>query len=249
MVRGRVALDPSKLGQALAKINRYAGNTIVPWNDAEHSVLVAELIPHAEKLVDTEELFLKRPTVVDTVKLWRYLTSDVSRRRKLDAMTRYWGLLHDVVEVVVGDTPNPVKKFEEHMSGRSGVTAEDRLVEVFKAQQLGRYARDLAREFIGMPHGPVDLVASSILELLQDFVKPADKLALLVEMKHMHSTSVLDYVERMWNINPATQEFVRQFGWSRLEFQVCYESIDWRNSANYWSRELQKARHRLETMV
>lgn len=250
MVEGKFALDPSKLGQALAKINRYAGNTIVPWNDAEHSALVATLVSHVPTLLDVEELFLQRSTVVDTVKLWRDLTTHEDRLEKLLAMAYHWGLLHDVVEVVVGDTPNPVKKFEEHMVGRSGDTAEDKLVQVFKAQQLGRYAMALAEDCTGLPHhhDTTRLVAGCILDLLQDYVKPADKLALLVEMKYMHNTSVLDYVERLWQVNLQAKAFIYQFDWSRLEYQVAYENIDWRNSSRYWSQLLQRSKRELETL-
>lgn len=243
MVDGYVKLDPSKLGPALAKINRYAGNTVVPWNDAEHSILVAQLVPEVVNLVDVEELFLKRPTVVDTVKLWKFLMEgDERHTTQVFAMAHMWGLLHDVVECVVGDTPNPVKKYEEHMGG-SGGAAENILTQRLKIQQLGDYAYVLARKFTGLEQGVgVDATAGAILELLQDFVKPADKLALLIEMRYMHNTSVLDYVERLWQINPQTQAFVQQFQWERLRNQVAFETLDWRCSARCWGEFLQGAR-------
>ena len=236
LVQGKLELNPLLLGDALAKINRFAGNTLVPWNDAEHSLLVAHLTRLVPEYVDIEELFLKRQTVVDHVKLWRDLHATPDRVYKLHCMRRHWALLHDLVEVVVGDTPNPVKKADELR--RSGDTVEDDLVQRIKEQQLGRYARAMALDFVGTEYGPVDLVASSILELLQDFVKPADKLALLVEMKQLHQPEVLDYVMRLWQVNPYTKQFVAKFDWARLSHQRQYNNISWQTSAAAWREEL-----------
>lgn len=242
LVSGHTRLDPRKLGGSLAKINRYAGNTRVPWNDAEHSLLVAKLTSSVGKVVDVKELFLKRRSVVDLERLFDWLHQDVGNRVKIRRMAYLWGMLHDVVEVVCGDTPNPVKKAD--VSWRSGGTTEDALVAQLKLQQLGSYASVLSTEYTGCKSEPL-FVTQAILDLMQDYVKPSDKLALLVEMRYLHEQEVLDYVSDRWQISDATVDFVRQFDCSRLKHQAMYENIDWRNSARIWEHTLKLSYERL----
>lgn len=55
-------LDPEFIGLTLAKINRFNGRTFVPWSVAQHSVLVAHLVPENRRawalLHDTHEAFI-----------------------------------------------------------------------------------------------------------------------------------------------------------------------------------------------
>lgn len=55
-------LDPEFIGLTLGKINRFNGRTYVPWSVAQHSVLVAHLVPENRRawalLHDAHEAFI-----------------------------------------------------------------------------------------------------------------------------------------------------------------------------------------------
>lgn len=65
-LRGDLSIDIRDIANALSKINRYTGHTDVPYNDAQHSVLVSRLCPpqfaFAGLMHDAHEAFIGDPS-------------------------------------------------------------------------------------------------------------------------------------------------------------------------------------------
>lgn len=244
MANGVEHLDPFKLGSSLAKVNRYAGNSIVPWNDAEHSLLVANLTQHY--VFEHWDIKSEFPPahLMDTVPYMHRLYDRIREMQdyahNFAKLCYHWGLLHDVVEVVVGDTPNPVKHYEESSARAS--SAEEDIIAQLKDQQMGAYVERFLTDIGHYSPKYRETHMLHVYKLLQCVVKPADKLALLVEMANLHEPPTFDYVCRNWDIPDRTRRWAATYQWPRLNTQVGYDNIRWDVSAKYWTRVLNRSK-------
>lgn len=94
---------------ATSRIPRFAGHTItgVPYNVAQHSVYVSQLL---EQLLENDEDFAPESKLIQALTFLKRIAPPMSTARKELLMK---ALLHDAHEAYIGDIPSPVKKIPE----------------------------------------------------------------------------------------------------------------------------------------
>jgi len=100
-------IDINDIAWGLSRIPRFAGHTItaVPYNVAQHSLLVEEIVVGLLKYNDD--------TADDSVQeaITEWYNEDIEQSFEISALRlSLKALLHDSAEVYIGDVPSPVKK-------------------------------------------------------------------------------------------------------------------------------------------
>jgi len=100
-------ININDIAWGLSRIPRFAGHTItsVPYNVAQHSLLVEEIVRDLLKFIDD--------TADDSVQeaLATWFNEEIEQTFDLSASRlSLKALLHDSAEVYIGDVPSPVKK-------------------------------------------------------------------------------------------------------------------------------------------
>jgi 5'-deoxynucleotidase YfbR-like HD superfamily hydrolase len=171
------SIDIQDIGWALSRIPRFAGHTItrLPYNVAQHSVYVAELVEAIVNGTIDTDLFH------DSSSLPAILVDDGTIYLK--------ALLHDAHEAYTGDIPSPIKRIPELretlklIEGRldHAIFTQFQLDETTEDEKrLIKYADRLAQaveSYQFMPSRGLDWnLPSTSLVMLQQFPAPAEPL-------------------------------------------------------------------------
>ena len=170
-------IDIHDIGWALSRIPRFAGHTItrLPYNVAQHSVYVAELV---EALVDGT---IESNLFHDSTDYPEIIVDDDTIYMK--------ALLHDAHEAYTGDIPSPIKRIPElretlkiiEMKLDHAIFTQFGLDEMTEDEKrLIKYADKLAQAVEGyqfMPSRGLDWdLPTPSLVMLQKFAAPAEPL-------------------------------------------------------------------------
>lgn len=251
LVSGHSSIDPICCAPALAKINRYSGNSCNPWNDAEHSVLVARIVP----MIASLDMFTTQLTQTSG-HFERYYRMSSSERDVFWLAAQHWGYLHDVVEAIVGDKPSPVKHRDRSMSASmSNAEDSEEIIErtLLHAQMsstahrlaacivIRNYALSSATTITEM----VRATTEAILDMLRVAVKLADTAALVLEMSKLHPPECANYVVKHWGLDEEYVKFITRIEWPLLDEQAESDTIHWAESARRWKTEVIHSKRRL----
>lgn len=100
-------IDINDIAWGLSRIPRFAGHTItaVPYNVAQHSLLVEEIVSNLLKYIDDAA----DDSVQEAIATWSGEAIEQSFELAASRLSLK-ALLHDSAEVYIGDVPSPVKK-------------------------------------------------------------------------------------------------------------------------------------------